>query len=190
MSIAFSQKPPEWKKRTTPKRFANTSSRRAVEAIPSRWRFLAVARQSRPRCKPPAGSCFGWRATPRREGLPERQTLGRRSIFPDRKTQPGRESPGCSGCPGGAAGCSQAADDPIGPPSQQVSRIMPHWRQTSLARISKVSPEQTGQRGLDMGKIRRSKNVLSVAAADFDRLKPVLLQQGQQWPCRTILSLS
>jgi hypothetical protein len=38
MSIAFSQKPPEWKKRTTPKRFANTSSRRAVEAIPSRWR--------------------------------------------------------------------------------------------------------------------------------------------------------
>jgi hypothetical protein len=35
----------------------------------------------------------------------------------------------------------------MGPPSQQVSRIMPHARQISFARISKVSPSQTGQRG-------------------------------------------
>ena len=40
--------------------------------------------------------------------------------------------------------------EPIGPPSQQVSRIIPHARQRSLARISKVSPWQTGQRGCAM----------------------------------------
>ncbi len=39
---------------------------------------------------------------------------------------------------------------PIGPPSQQVSRIVPQRRQISFARISVVSPWQTGQLGMVM----------------------------------------
>ncbi len=85
------------------------------------------------------------------EGLRRRQTHSRRSIFADRKTQSSREVRGCSGSADGSAGCSHAGELPIGPPSQQVSRIMPHCRHMSFARISNVSPWQTGQRGWLMG---------------------------------------
>ena len=84
-----------------------------------------------------------------RKGLRRRQTLVRRSGFADRKTQPLPASAGGDGSAGRAASRSQGA--PIGPPSQQVSRIAPHVRHTSLARISKVSPWQMGQRPVLMG---------------------------------------
>ena len=86
-----------------------------------------------------------------RQGLRDRQTHSRRSIFPGRKTHPGRDSSGGADGAGDAGGCGQERPCPIGPPSQHVSRIMPQQRQSSFARISKVSPWQTGQRGMVMG---------------------------------------
>ena len=82
-----------------------------------------------------------------RQGLRDGQTHSRRSIFPVRKTHPGRDSSGGADGAGDAGGRGQETPGPMGPPSQHVSRIMPHARQISLARISKVSPWQTGQRG-------------------------------------------
>jgi len=106
--------------------------------------FLAAkARQSGP-----AGDAIPVGARPLshrdRKGLRCRQTLVRRSGFADRKTQPRRGSAGGDESAGGAARDSDAGA--IGPPSQQVSRIAPHWRHMSLARISNVSPWQIGQR--------------------------------------------
>jgi hypothetical protein len=106
--------------------------------------FLAAkARQSGP-----AGDAIPVGARPLshrdRKGLRCRQTLVRRSGFADRKTQPRRGSAGGDESAGGAARESDAGA--IGPPSQQVSRIAPHWRHMSLARISNVSPWQIGQR--------------------------------------------
>jgi hypothetical protein len=75
-----------------------------------------------------------------RQGLRDRQTHSRRSIFASRKTQPDEESSDCSGAAEGAGGLGQSPAGPIGPPSQQVSMIMPQALQTSLARISNVSP--------------------------------------------------
>jgi hypothetical protein len=125
-------------------------------------------------CRRPAeaapSSCpQGWRSPAFRSGLNDhpqdghrnqkglrcRQTPLRRSGFPHRETQPRRESMEDSGCAGGpVAGSSRGrtgSQPPvIGPPSQQVSRIAPHCRQMSFARISWVSPEQIGQRVDDM----------------------------------------
>ena len=90
-----------------------------------------------------------------RPGLRCRQTSLTRSIFPDPKTHSSRGFSGRSDRDGGRAASSAWA--PIGPPSQHVSRITPHWRQMSLARISWVSPEQIGQRQVLMGESIRQR---------------------------------
>lgn len=86
-----------------------------------------------------------------RKSLRRRQARPRESILRDRKTQPSDESTGGDGSRGGAG----AADPPMGPPSQQVSRMAPQARHMSLARTSKVSPPQIGQRQAVIG--RRSR---------------------------------
>lgn len=80
---------------------------------------------------------------------PHQPLLRKASSFPDRKTQPALKTSGRSGSVGGGGSRSQGRPA-IGPPSQQVSRMAPHWRQCSLARISWVSPLQMGHRGDDV----------------------------------------
>ena len=80
---------------------------------------------------------------------PHQPLLREASSFPDRKTQPALKTSGRSGSVGGGGSRSQGRPA-IGPPSQQVSRMAPHWRQCSLARISWVSPLQMGHRGDDV----------------------------------------
>jgi len=90
-----------------------------------------------------------------RPGLRCRQTSLTRSIFPDPKTHSSRGFSGRSDRDGGRAESSAWAA--IGPPTQHVSRIAPHWRQMSFARISWVSPEQIGQRQVLMGESIRQR---------------------------------
>lgn len=126
----------------------------------------AGARSSRRRRNAPA------RARPvrhrDRKGLRRRQTLVRRSGFADRKTQPRRGSSGGDGSAGRAASRSHGA--PIGPPSQHVSRIAPQVRHMSLARISKVSPWQMGQRPVLMGRSIRNGRRSAQAAGGGESL--------------------
>lgn len=141
MSDASSQTPPE--EREIIRRFAKQSRVSRQHRHPQWWfcrtqKHRMGCRHSRPSRLP---STQGHRD---RSGLRCRQTPLRRSFFRDPKTHSPGRSTGRSGRDGGASTAS--AGPPIGPPSQQVSRMAPHWRQISFARISWVSPEQIGQR--------------------------------------------
>lgn len=154
MSDASSLKPPEGKRGNSS--VSRNQCRPPTVAGPQPCSHRAGKEGRSPAGIPPtAGESPEGQTHRDRTGLRCRQTPLTRSIFTDPKTQScekSSEESGREGCAAGRSGGSVGVSQRplIGPPSQQVSRIIPHCRQTSLARISWVGPAQTGQIGVDM----------------------------------------